>query len=69
MEGLRSCMVSGKGEFVPTRCPDGALGVTLSRGFATDRRKRLRNPAAGGFPWTLESSCKLEDLQTRLQFL
>lgn len=62
-------MVSGNGEFVLTRCPDGALGVMLSRGFATHRRKRLRKPAAGGFPWTLESRCKLEDLQTRLQFL
>lgn len=62
-------MVSVTGEFVQTRCPDGGLGVTLSRGFATHRRKRLRKPAAGGFPWTLESSCKLEDLQTRLRFL
>lgn len=62
-------MVSGNGEFVPTRCPDGGFGVTLSRGFATDRWKRLRNPAAGGFPWTLERSCKLEDLQTCLLFL
>lgn len=43
-------MVSGNGEFVLTRCPDGVFGVTLSRGFATDKRKRLRNPAAGGFP-------------------
>lgn len=34
-------MVSGKGEFVPTRCPDGALGVTLSRGFAEERQGAL----------------------------
>lgn len=34
-------MVSGNGEFVRTRCPDGGLGVTLSRGFAEERQGAL----------------------------
>lgn len=34
-------MVSVTGEFVLTRCPDGGLGVTLSKGFADERQGAL----------------------------
>ena len=34
-------MVIVTGEFVLTRCPDGVLGVTLSRGFAEERQGAL----------------------------
>lgn len=69
MEGLRSCMVSGNGEFVLTRCPDGGLGVTLSSGFTACMRKQLWKPAAGGFPRLLESCGTLQDLLACQRYL